>query len=342
MRSRNAERNETTAGSSDMRAIRARRYGTPDVLTLEEVDRPTPDDDQVLVEVRAAALNPSDWHRMEGKIPMLRQAYGDPEPTDHALGTDCAGTVVAVGNDVTRFALGDAVYGAAKGALAEYAIAAERNLVHKPENVTFSNAAAIPTGGLTALQGLRDHGRLVSGQRVMIIGASGGVGVAAVQIARSFDAHVTAVCSTRNTEMVRGLGADVVIDYTAKDWDGTGPYDLIVDMVGDRPFDVYVRNLTHIGRMVSVGALGTDTTEYLTKLGAYKASEQGEKVVSFMAQFNTGDLETLAQLLSSGALTSVIDRTFPLAETTSAITMLGSKRTSGKVVVRVDRSPTRA
>jgi NADPH:quinone reductase-like Zn-dependent oxidoreductase len=320
-----------------MKAIRARSYGTPDVLTLEEVDRPSPEGDQVLVQVHAAALNPSDWHRMEGKIPMLRQAYGDPEPTDHALGTDCAGTVVAVGNAVTRFTVGDAVFGAAKGALAEYAIATERNLVHKPDNVTFIHAAAIPTGGLTALQGLRDHGQLVSGQRVLIIGAAGGVGVAAVQIATSFDAHVTAVCSTTNTDMVRGLGADDVIDYTAQDWDGTGPYDLILDMVGDRPFDVYVKNLTQAGRMVSVGALGTDTTEFLAKLGDYKASEQGEKVVSFMAQFNTGDLEALAQLMSSGALTSVIDRTFPLAETTSAMTMLGSKRTSGKVVVSIDR-----
>ncbi len=320
-----------------MKAIRARRYGTPDVLKLEEIDRPTPEGDQVLIEVRSAGLNPADWHRMEGKIPMLRQAYGDPEPTDHALGTDCAGTVVAVGKNVARFTVGDAVFGAAKGALAEYAIATERNLVRKPENVPFVDAAAVPTGGLTALQGLRDHGRLESGQRVLIVGASGGVGVAAVQIAKSFDAHVTAVCSTTNTDMVRGLGADDVIDYTAQDWDGTGPYDLVLDMVGDRPFDVYVKNLTPTGRMVSVGALGTDTTEHLARLGAYKASEHGERVISFVAQFNTGDLQTLAQLMSSGALTSVIDRTFPLAEITSAITMLGSKRTSGKVVVSIDR-----
>ncbi|MFK8026378.1 MAG: NAD(P)-dependent alcohol dehydrogenase [Ilumatobacter sp.] len=325
-----------------MRAIRARIYGAPDVLTLEEIDRPTPQDDQVLVEVRAAALNPSDWHRMEGKIPMLRQAYGDPEPTDHALGTDCAGTVVAVGQNVTRFTVGDAVFGAAKGALAEYAIATESNLVNKPESVTFSDAAAIPTGGLTALQALRDHGQLVAGQRVLIIGASGGVGVAAVQIAKSFEAHVTAVCSTTNTAMVGGLGADDVIDYTAQEWDDTGPYDLIVDMVGDRPFDEYLKNLTPAGRMVSVGALGTDTTEFLAKLGDYKASKQGESVVSFVAQFNTDDLEALAQLMSPGALTSVIDRTFPLVDTTSAMTLLGSKRTSGKVVVSVDHSPSRA
>ena len=319
-----------------MKAVRARRYGTPDVLTLEEVDRPSPEDDQVLVRVHAAALNPSDWHRMEGKIPMLRQAHGHPEPTDHALGGDCAGTVVAVGENVTRFTVGDAVFGAAKGALAEYAIATERNLVHKPENVSFVAAAAVPTGGLTALQGLRDHGRLVSGQRVLIIDASGGVGVSAVQIAKSFDAHVTAVCSTRNTEVVMGLGADDVIDYAAQDWDGTGPYDLILDMVGDRPFGVYVKNLTQAGRMVSVGALGTDTTEFLAKLGRYKASEQEEKVLNFMAQFRTDDLAALARLTSSGVVTSVIERTFPLDETASAMTMQGSKRTSGKVVVRID------
>lgn len=336
MRPGDPGRHETTAGRSDMRAIRARSYGTPDVLTLEEVDRPTPEDDQVLVQVRAAALNPSDWHRMEGKIPMLRQAYGDPEPTDHALGTDCAGTVVAVGNAVTRFTVGDAVSGAAKGALAEYAIATERNLVRKPENVSYADAAAIPTVGLTALQGLRDHGQLVSGQRVLIIGASGGVGVAAVQIAKSIGAHVTAVCSTRNTEMVRTTGADDVIDYTAQDWDGTGPYDLILDMVGDRPFGVYVHNLTRAGRMVSVGALGMDTTEFLAKLAGFKASEQEEKVVSFVAQFTTDDLVTLAGLVSSGALTSVIDRTFPLEATAAAMTMQGSKRTRGKVVVIID------
>ena len=317
----------------NMKAILARTYGTPDVLTLEEVAQPTPGDDQVLVKIHAAATNPSYWHRIEGKIPMLRKMYGDPQPTDYAMGGDCAGTAVAVGKNVTRFAVGDAVFGAAKGAFAEYAIAAEKNLVHKPENVSFVDAAAIPTGGLTALQGLRDYGRITSGQRVLIIGASGGVGVYAVQIAKTFQTQVTAVCSTRNIEMVKRIGADVVIDYTRQDWDGTGPYDLILDMVGDRPFDQYINNLTPAGRMVSVGALGMDTMAFMAKIGAYKAAEADEKVFSFMAQFNIADLNTLAQMLATGAVKSVIDRTFPLAETAAAMALQGSKQISGKVVI---------
>lgn len=320
-----------------MKAILARQYGTPDVLTLEEVVRPTPESNQVLVKVHAAATNPSNWHRMEGKIPMLRQAYGDPAPTDPAMGGDCAGTVAAVGPDVTRFAVGDAVFGGAKGAFAEYAIAGEKNLVHKPKTISFVDAAAIPTGGLTALQGLRDHGQIADGQRVLIIGASGGVGIYAVQIAKSFDTHVTAVCSTRNVDMVKRIGADEVIDYTQQDWDGTGSYDLIFDMVGDRPFDLYVKNLTPEGRMVSIGALGVeDMMAYMTKMGSYKASEKEQKVFSFVAQFNSDDLMMLAQLLASGAVASVIDRTFPLAETAVAMAMQGSKRISGKVVITME------
>lgn len=316
-----------------MKAILARKYGSPTVLTLEEVAQPTPEGTQLLIKVHAAATNPSNWHRMEGKIPMLRQAYGDPEPNDPAMGSDCSGTVVAVGPQVTRFAVGDAVFGAAKGAFAEYAIASEANLVHKPESVSFVDAAAIPTGGLTALQGLRDQGHIAPGQRILIIGASGGVGIYAVQIAKFFDADVTAVCSTRNMDMVKSLGADRVIDYTEQDWDGTGPYDLILDMVGDRPFDVYVRNLTREGRMVSVGALGMDMMAFMAKMGSHKASEKEEKVFSYIAQFNTDDLMTLAQLLESGAVRSVIDRTFPLEETADAMAMQGGKRIRGKVVV---------
>ena len=235
--------------------------------------------------------------------------------------------------NVTRFAVGDAVFGAAKGAFAEYAIAAEKNLVRKPESVSFVDAAAIPTGGLTALQGVRDHGRIAPDQRVLIIGASGGVGSYAVQIAKSFDTHVTAVCSTRNIDMVKRIGAEQVIDYTQQDWDGTGPYDLILDMVGDRPFDLYVKNLTSKGRMVSVGALGMDMMAFMAKMGAYKASEEEEKVFNYVAQFNTDDLSTLAQLMASGAVKSVIDRTFPLEETAAAMAMQGSKRISGKVVI---------
>ena len=316
-----------------MKAILARKYGTPDVLTLEEVDQPAPEDNQVLVKIHAAATNPSYWHRMEGKIPMLRKMYGDPQPTDCTMGGDCAGTVVAVGKDVTRFAVGDAVFGAAKGAFAEYAIAAEKNLVHKSENISFVDAAAIPTGGLTALQGLRDQGHITSGQSILIIGASGGVGIYAVQIAKSFKTHVTAVCSTRNIDMVKRIGADTVIDYTQRDWSGTGSYDIILDMVGDRPIDEYVRNLTPQGRMVSVGALAMSPMEFMAKMGSYKESEGEEKVFNFIAQFKTEDLTALAQLMETGEVKSVIDRTFPLHETADAMAMQGSKQISGKVVV---------
>jgi NADPH:quinone reductase-like Zn-dependent oxidoreductase len=324
----------------NMRAILARKYGTTDVLTLEEVDQPTPERDQVLVKIHAAATNPSYWHRMEGKIPMLRQMYGDPQPTDPSMGGDCAGTVVAIGQDVTRFTVGDAVFGAANGAFAEYAIAKEKNLVHKPESVSFVDAAAIPTGGITALQGLRDQGYITSGQHILIIGASGGVGIYAVQIAKSFNTHVTAVCSTRNIDMVKRIGADEVIDYTQQDWNGTGPYDLILDMVGDHPFDVYIKNLTPEGRMVSAGALAMDPMEFMAKMGSYKASEAEAKVFNYMAQFKTDDLTTLAQLMESGEVKSVIDRTFPLEETADAMAIQGSKQISGKVVIVVqDHDP---
>jgi NADPH:quinone reductase-like Zn-dependent oxidoreductase len=318
-----------------MKAILARNYGTTDVLTIEDVDQPTPEGSQVLVKIHAAATNPSYWHRMEGKIPMLRQMYGDPQPTDPTMGGDCAGTVVSVGQDVTRFHVGDAVFGAAKGAFAEYAIAAEKNLVHKPENISFVDAAAIPTGGLTALQGLRDQGHIAPGQCILIIGSSGGVGIYAVQIAKSFKAHVTAVCSTRNIDMVKRIGTDEVIDYTQQDWSDTGPYDIILDMVSERPLDVYVQNLTPEGRMVSVGALGTDIMGFMAKLQAHKASEKEEQVFNYVAQFNVDDLTTLAQLMASGEVKSVIDRTFPLEETAEAMAMQGSKRISGKVVIVV-------
>ena len=323
-----------------MKAILARKYGTPDVLTLEEVDQPTPEGNQVLVKIHAAATNPLYWHRMEGKIPMLRKRYGDPQPTDPTMGGDCAGTVVAVGKDVTRFAVGDAVFGGAQGAFAEYALAAEKNLVHKPERISFVDAAAIPVGGLTALQGLRDQGQITSGQRVLIIGASGGVGSYAVQIAKSFKTHVTAVCSTRNIDMIKRIGADEVIDYTQQDWSGTGPYDIILDMVGDRPFDVYVENLTPEGRMVSAGSLSMNPVEFMAKMGSYKGSEEEAKVFSYIAQFKTDDLTTLAHLMETGEVKSVIDRTFPLEETADAMAMQGSKRISGKVVIVIqDHDP---
>jgi NADPH:quinone reductase-like Zn-dependent oxidoreductase len=183
------------------------------------------------------------------------------------------------------------------------------------------------------LQGLRDQGAITAGQRVLIIGASGGVGIYAVQIAKSFKAHVTAVCSTRNVDMVKGIGADTVIDYTQQDWDGTDPYDIILGMVGDRPLDVYVKNLTPEGRMVSVGALSMNPIEFMMKIQKYKQSDPEAKVFNYIAQFNTDDLTALANLMEAGEVKSVIDRIFPLEETAEAMAMQGSKRISGKVVI---------
>ena len=180
--------------------------------------------------------------------------------------------------------------------------------------VSFEDASAIPTGGLTALQGLGDRGHITSGQQVLIVGASGGVGIYAVQIAKSFDTHVAAVCSAQDSDMIMGIGADVVIDYAQHDWGGTDPYDLILDMVGDRPIETYVRHLTPEGRMVFVGALGMDTMAFMERMAAYKASSQEGGVVSYMAQVTTDDLVTLGQLLASEEVTSVIDRTFPLEQ----------------------------
>ena len=188
-----------------MKAMLGREYGSSEVLTFEDVDKPTPNDDQVLIRVHAASVNPSDWHRMTGTPAILRQMHGDP-PNNPPIGTDVAGVIEAVGKDVTGFASGDQVFGGARGSFAEYVCATAKNVVQKPASVSFEQAAAVPTAGLSAIQALRDHGQIQAGQRVLVNGASGGVGTMAVQIAKAYDTHVTGVCSTRNVEMVRSIG----------------------------------------------------------------------------------------------------------------------------------------
>lgn len=243
-----------------MKAIVSRCYGPPEALKLEEIAKPIPEDNQVLVKVRAAAVNPLDWHYMRGEPYVMRLMSGLGQPADARVGVDFAGTVEAVGKSVTRFKPGDEVFGGRSGAFAEYiAVREDRALVLKPANLTFEQAASVPIAAVTALQGLRDKGRVQAGQKVLINGASGGVGTFAVQIAKSFGADVTGVCSTRNVELVRSIGADHVIDYTQEDFtQGEERYDLILDNVGNRSLSDLRRVLKDSGALVIVGASSRD------------------------------------------------------------------------------------
>ena len=237
-----------------MRAIVYHRYGSPDVLQCTDVPNPTPADDEVLLKIRAASINPYDWHFLRGTPYLLRLMAGFPKPKDPRLGADVAGTVEAVGKNVTRLKLGDEVFGVCRGAFAEYACASESKLVDKPENITFEQAASVPIAALTALQALRDKGQLQPGQKVLINGASGGVGTFAVQIANSFGAHVTAVCSTKNLDRVRSIGADKVVDYTKEDFTKIGDtYDLILDCIGNHSLFACKRVLNPKGILVTAG-----------------------------------------------------------------------------------------
>ena len=314
-----------------MKAIVYERYGSPDVLELRDVEKPSVTDDGVLVRVRAASTNPYDWHFMRGKPYFARLMFGLFKPKAHGLGADLAGEVEAVGKDVTRFHPGDAVFGEAAGAFAEYTCVPEGTLALKPANLSFEQAAAVPMGGVTALQGLRDRGKIRAGQRVLILGASGGVGTFAVQIAKSFGAEVTGVCSTRNVERVRKIGADHVVDYTREDFTRSGArYDLLLDTIGNRslrecrrvlqPKAVYV----HVGgRMARVLALPI-VSPFVS-----------QTLVQLIAKRNKDDLEILSRLIEAGKITPVIDRTYPLSEVPTAIRYLEGGHARGKVVITV-------
>ncbi len=320
-----------------MKAITYRCYGPPDVLGLEHVAKPTPADDQVLVKVRAAAVNPLDWHFMRGTPYIMRMGSGIGAPTDPRLGVDFAGVVESVGKDVRKFKPGDEVFGGADGAFAEFvAVGESRALALKPARLTFEQAAGINIAGITALQALRDEGGIRAGQKVLINGASGGVGTFAVQIAKSFGAEVTGVCSTRNVEMVRSLGADRVIDYTREDFAATDDrYDLIVDMVGNRGLLELKRVLKPDGRLVIVG--GPEGNWISPLSGAIKAFFVSPFVKQDMgmmlAHQSAGDLKFLGELVDAGKLTPVIDRSYPFAETADAIRYLELGRARGKVVI---------
>jgi NADPH:quinone reductase-like Zn-dependent oxidoreductase len=322
-----------------MRAIVRDGYGSPDMLQLREVDRPQPGEGDVLVRVHAASVNPADWYAMMGTPWITRPQSGLRRPRSSRVGLDLAGVVAAVGGGVTRLTPGDEVFGAGTGTLAEYTAAPEAGLVVKPANVSFEQAAAVPVAGLTALQGLRDRGRVRPGQQVLINGASGGVGTFAVQLAKAFGGEVTAVCSTRNLDQARSLGADQVIDYTQEDFTRTGRrYDLLLDIAGSRSWSGCRRVLTPHGTLVLVGApkggrlLGPLGHILRVRLASLRASQ---KMTFFISKERTEDLTALGELLEAGTVTPVVERTYALAETADAFRYLGEGHARGKLVVTV-------
>jgi NADPH:quinone reductase-like Zn-dependent oxidoreductase len=323
-----------------MKAITYDTYGSPDVVELREIDRPPVSDDGVLIRVRAASVNPVDWHMLLGTPYLVRLDAGLRRPKNNVLGTDFAGTVEAVGKDVKKFQSGDEVFGAKRGALAEYAcVSEERAVARKPSNVTFEEAAAVPVAAITALQALRDKGGIQPGQKVLINGASGGVGTFAVQLAKSFGAEVTGVCSTHNVETASSLGADSVIDYTREDFTRDGErYDLMVDIAGTKSWSECKRVLADSSICVAVG--DSEETRWLLSLAngivRYLVTRRaGRKFVLFLAKPKHEDLETLSKLLESGDLRSVIDRRYELGETAEALRYLGEGHARGKVVITV-------
>jgi NADPH:quinone reductase-like Zn-dependent oxidoreductase len=330
----------SAASANPMKAIVHCEYGSPDVLKLEDIEKPVPNNDQVLVKVHAASVNPLDL-TIRGPL-LIRPLTGLRKPKETRLGVDYAGTVEAVGKNVTKFKPGDEVFGGRTGALAEYVCALQdRGIALKPPNMTFEQAASVPVAAITALQGLRDKGKIQSGQKVLINGASGGVGTFAVQIAKSFGAEVTAVCSTRNMDMVRSIGADHVIDYTKEDFTKGGQhYDLIFDNIGNHSFSERRRILNPNGICVMVGAGGSGASGgqivgvLAGELNAYISSRfVSQKFLTFLAQLNQTDLTFLGDLMQAGKMTPVIDRTYKLSEASKALWYLQEGHARGKVVL---------
>ena len=316
-----------------MKAIVCHNYGSPDVLRCEEVEKPTAGDDEALIRVRAASVNPVD-RVFRGRPYAIRILTGLRKPKDTRTGRDVAGRVEAVGRNITRFKPGDEVFGACRGAFAEYACAPESSLAAKPDNLTFEQAASVPVAALTALQGLRDRGRIRPGQKVLINGAAGGVGTFAVQIAKSFGADVTGVCSTRNVEMLRGIGADRVIDYTREDFTkGTQRYDLIFDCVSNHSLAAIRRVLNPDGVCVIAG--GPEIWRVLTHSlkGLVLSPFVSQRFVMLMARLTKKDLTVLRDLVKAGKVTPVIDRRYKLSEVPEAIRYLEEGHARGKVVI---------
>jgi len=323
-----------------MQAIVQDTYGSPDVLELRDIDKPETGDDDVLVRVHAAGVDPGVWHIMTGLPYLIRiMGYGLRAPKTRVCGWDVAGRVEAVGKNVTQFQEGDEVFGACHGSFAEYGCASEDKFAPKPANLTFVQAAAVPTSAFTALQGLRDKGEVDSGQSVLIIGASGGVGTFAVQLAKAFGANVTGVCSTTKVDMVRSIGADEVIDYTRDDFAQTDQrYDVILDTAGNRSLSHLRRALTPRGTLVIVG--GEEGGRWLGGTGRLLRALVlspfvRQRLRSFVARVSKEDLQYLTELIETGKVTPVIDRTYPLSEAPEAIRYLEEGHARGKIVLTV-------
>jgi len=322
-----------------MKAIVYHEYGAADVLKCEDVEKPAPKDDEVLIKVRAASVNPLDWRLMKGKpralriVPrLLKMPIGRP-------GVDVAGEVETVGSKVTQFKPGDQVFGGCGGAFAEYATTREKSIVTKPDSITFEQAASVNVAGLTALQGLRDKGKLQTGQKVLVNGAAGGVGTFAVQIAKSFGAEVTGVCSARNLEMVKSIGADTVIDYTKEDFTNLPQrYDLILDCVGNKSFSACRRVLNPNGKLVLVGGPHDPSMIGLLALPIKALASSmfsDRKVVMFIAKSSQDDLTLLGELIATGKLEPVIDRCYSLNEVPDAVRHVEEGHARGKVIIDV-------
>jgi NADPH:quinone reductase-like Zn-dependent oxidoreductase len=323
-----------------MKAIVYRRYGSPDVLRYDEIEKPTPRDDEVLIRVRAGSVNPVDWHLMRGLPYFLRLMSGLRRPKSTGLGVDVAGEVEAVGRSVTQFKPGDEVFGVSRAGFAEYACVAERVLSLKPDKVTFEQAACIPVAALTALQALRDKAHIQPGQKLLMNGAAGGVGTFAVQIAKSLGADVTGVCSTRNAGMVRSIGAVRVIDYTREDFTNNGQrYDVILDGVGNHSLSVFRRILNRKGTYVAIGGPAgrwmfgplarTIVALVLSRLTS-------KKLLMIVAKAKKEDLAFMAELMETGKAAPVIDRRYTLAEVPEAIRYLEEGHARGKVVITLE------
>ena len=323
-----------------MQAVVYHRYGSPDVLELQEVPTPIPAEGQVLVRVHAASVNPYDWHFLRGMPSFLRLFIGMRRPKSPRLGADVAGIVEAVGANAAPFKPGDAVFGTAKGSFAEYACAVASQLAVKPQEISFEQAACLPIAGITALQGVRDKGKVQTGQTVLINGAAGGVGTFAVQIAKSFGARVAGVSSTRNVELLRSIGADEVIDYTREDFARSGQhYDLFFDLVGNRSLTDCLRAVQPRGTYISCGGGGPDrsTMNLLAGLlqNAVRSCFAKQKMPGLLAKINREDLALLADLVQTGRVIPVVDRTYSLPQVAEAIRHVESGHARGKVVISV-------
>jgi NADPH:quinone reductase-like Zn-dependent oxidoreductase len=326
-----------------MKAAVRRCYGPPEVLAVERVQKPVPGDGQVLVKVRAAAINPLDWHRVRGTPYVMRLGEGFGRPVEPRLGIDFAGEVVAVGKGVTRFKPGDAIFGGRDGSLAEYVTAREAgSIALKPANVSFEQAAGAYIAGLTALQALRDGAGLRPGQKVLINGASGGIGTFAVQIARAMGAEVTGVCSTRNIDLVRSLGAEHVVDYTRQDFTQTDErYDVVMDNVANRPILEIRRILKPDGKYLVIGGGGPDANPWI---GAFVAPIKAwfislfvdQQLAFFLSQASVEDTEALGRMMTEGKVTPVVDRSYRLEEIQEAMRYLETGRARGKVIVTME------